>query len=103
VPLTEESAFEAAQFVEPAFGPGEEFPGTIETRLGYYTEQNDAVAAGRAVWESFRVENTRDVAWWTVRVPGETMARWIADSRSPIERVLNLTLNQLVEVDGRTD
>ena len=103
MPLTEESAFEAMQFVEPAFGPGEEFPGTIETRLGYYTAENEAIDAGRTAWESFRAQNTRDVAWWIVRKPGETMARWIADSRSPIERVLDLTSNQLVEVDRGTE
>jgi hypothetical protein len=33
-----------------------------------------------------------------VRVTGETLARWIADSGSPVERVLDLRTNQLVEV-----
>ncbi len=97
--MTDAPAFEAMQFVEPAFGHGEPFPGTIETRLGYYKKVQDAIDAGRTAWEAFRAEDSRDVAWWIVRVPGETMARWIADSRSPFERVLDLTSNQLVEVD----
>ena len=45
-----------------------------------------------------RESGSHDVAWWVVRVPGETLARWIADGRSPVERVLDLRSNQLVEV-----
>jgi len=38
------------------------------------------------------------VAWWIVRAPGESLARWIADAASPVERVLDLRTNELVEV-----
>lgn len=97
--MTEGTQFEAMQFVEPAFGPGESFPGTIETRLGFFRGETEAVDVARKAWEAHRASGSRDVAWWIVRVPGETMARWIADSRSPVERVLDLRSNQLVEVE----
>ncbi len=94
-----EGAFEAVQFVEPAFGPGESFPGTIETHLGYFASEGDAIDVARAAWEAHRASDSHDVAWWVVRVPGETLARWIADGHSPVERALDLTTNQLVEVE----
>jgi hypothetical protein len=87
------------QFVEPAFGPGEKFPGTLETRLGFFTSADEAIEVARAAWEAHRASGSHDVAWWIVRVPGETMAHWIADSRSPSERVLDLRSNQLVDVE----
>lgn len=92
------SQFEAMQYVEPAFGPGEAFPGTQETRLGFFNSEDDAIDVAREAWAAHRASDSHDVAWWIVRVPGETMARWIADSRSPVERVLDLRSNQLVEV-----
>lgn len=93
--------FEAMQFVEPAFGPGESFAGTIETRLGLFDDEDAAIDMARAAWREHRAADTHDVAWWIVRAPGETMARWIADSRSPVERVLDLRSNQLVEVPSQ--
>lgn len=100
--MTEGAQFEAMQFVEPAFGPGEKFPGTIETRLGFFATEDDAIDVARAAWTAHRASDTHDVAWWIVRVPGESMARWIADSRSPTERVLDLRSNQLIEVPAET-
>lgn len=97
--MAEGTQFEAMQFVEPAFGPGEKFPGTVETRLGFFVSEDAAVDAAKAAWEAHRASGSHDVAWWIVRVPGESMARWIADSHSPVERVLDLRSNQLVEVD----
>jgi hypothetical protein len=91
--------YEAMQFVEPAFGPGEKFPGTIETRLGFFTDQDDAIEVARAAWLAHRASDSHDVAWWIVRIPGESLARWIADSRSPVERVLDLRSHSLVEVE----
>ena len=58
----------------------------------------EAIAVGRAAWEAHRADS-HDVAWWLVKVPGESLARWIADSRSPLERVLDLNTQQLVEVE----
>jgi hypothetical protein len=68
--VTEGQQFETMQFVEPAFGPGESFPGTIESRLGYFVDEQDAIDAGRAAWEAHRASRSHDVAWWIVRVPG---------------------------------
>jgi hypothetical protein len=101
--VVEGTRFEAMQFVEPAFGPGEKFPGTMETRLGFFTSEDDAIDAAKVAWVAHRASGSHDVAWWIVRVPGESMARWIADAHSPIERVLDLTSKELVEVDHELD
>ncbi len=91
-------SFELVEFVEPAFGEGAHFGGTESTVLGTYETEAQAVAEGRARWKAFRASGSRDVAWWIVRVPGEELARWIADGASDLERVLDLTTNQLIEV-----
>ncbi len=96
--MEEATMFEVTQFVEPALEPGQRFEGAQETSLGTYEDEAEAIAVGRAAWEAHRASDTHDVAWWLVRVPGEQLARWIADSRSPNERVLDLTTQQLVEV-----
>ena len=89
-------AFELIEFREPVPVPGEPFRGTIETHLGTFDSEADAVSTGRRAWQAGRAEGTKDVMWWIVRVPGETLARWIADSASPTEQVLDLTTNTLV-------
>jgi hypothetical protein len=94
-----ESLFEAMQFVEPAFGPGEKFPGTLETQLGVFETQVEAQEVAREAWRQHRASDSHDVAWWIVRAPGETAALWIADSRSAKERILDLRTNTLVEVE----
>lgn len=91
--------FELVEFREPPPVPGKPFPGTREALLATFGSEEEAIAAGREAWETFRAsDTTRDVAWWIVRLPGESLARWIADSGSDIERVLDLTTNQLVEI-----
>ena len=92
------SQYELVEFVEPAFGAGGSFVGTQERVLGTFEVETDAIEVGRAAWTAFRQSGNSDVAWWIVRVPGEALARWIADGASPIERVLNLRTNELVEV-----
>ena len=47
-------------------------------------------------WREMRASDTADVMWWIVRVPGETLARWVADRSSDEEQVLDLTTNELV-------
>jgi len=96
--MEEAATFEVMQFVEPALEPGQRYEGAIETLLGTFENETEAIAVGRAAWEAHRATDTHDVAWWLVRLPGEPLARWIADSRSPFERVLDLTTQQLVEV-----
>jgi hypothetical protein len=92
------SLFVATQFVEPALAPGQRFEGTKETNLGSFVSETEAIAVARAAWLEFQKRDTRDVAWWLVKADGEELARWIADSRSPVERVLDLTTNELVEL-----
>jgi len=90
--------FEAVEFREPALQPGERYTGPIETSLGTFEVESDAIAAGRAAWKAFLDSPTKDVAWWMVRKEGEDLARWIAESRTDVERVLDLTTKQLVVV-----
>jgi len=91
--------FELRGYREPALEPGMTFPGTEETVIGVYDDELEAIAVGRAAWKAFRESGSHDVAWWIVRAEGEQLARWIADSASPKERVLDLRTNTLVEVD----
>ena len=97
--MSDGTQFEVMQFVEPTFGPGESFPGTIESRLEEFVEEDEAIVVARAAWQAHRLSASSDVAWWIVRIPGNTLALWIADSRSAVERVLDLTSNELVEVE----
>jgi hypothetical protein len=90
--------FEAVEFREPALQPGDRYTGPIETSLGKFGVELDAIAAARDAWQGYLANPTKDVAWWLVRVEGEELARWIAESRSDVERVLDLTTNQLVAV-----
>jgi hypothetical protein len=89
--------FTAMQFVEPALEPGQRYTGPEETLLGEFEDEADAVTVARSAWVEFRSRKSHDVAWWIVRAADEDLARWIADSRSEFERVLDLTTNQLVE------
>lgn len=96
--MAEESVkrFEAVEFREPALLPGERPDAPIETSLGHFEDEADAVAVARAAWRGFHANPTNDVAWWLVRADGEDLARWIAESRSDVERVLDFTTMQLV-------
>jgi hypothetical protein len=96
----QEGTYTATEFREPALEPGMSYEGPIETLIGTYTDEVDAVAAARNRWKEFRVSDSRDVAWWIVRRQGEGLARWIAESRSSVERVLDLRTNELVEVEA---
>lgn len=91
-------AFEVVEFREPAPMPGQPFEGTVETELGTFESEAEAVAVGRTAWRSGRVSGTTDVCWWIVRVPGESLARWIADVASDHEQVLDLRTNTLVSL-----
>lgn len=90
--------FEAIEFREPALQPGERYTGPIETSLGKFEDERKAIAVAREAWQAFMANPSHDVAWWLVRAPGEELARWIAESRSDVERVLDLTTKQLVAV-----
>ncbi|MCP3973561.1 MAG: hypothetical protein GY720_03615 [bacterium] len=95
---TTNEGFEAVEFREPALQPGERYTGPTETSLGRFDVEQDAIGVAREAWQGFLANPTKDVAWWLVRAQGEELARWIAESRSDVERVLDLTTNQLVAV-----
>jgi hypothetical protein len=69
-----------------------------ETELGVFDDEADAVEAARAARDSFMESGSDDYAWWVVRKPGARLARFISDSKSNKEFVLDLTSGQLVEV-----
>jgi hypothetical protein len=91
-------AFEVVEFREPVPMPGQAFQGTLESDLGTFETEADAVAHARVAWQSGRASATTDVCWWIVRVPGESLARWIADIASDREQVLDLRTNTLVSL-----
>lgn len=86
--------FEAVEFIdrkaEPTAPPEERL-------LGVYDNEVDAVEVARSARASF--DAVEDYAWWIVRQAGARLARWIADSRSDKEFVLDLTSGELVEVE----
>ena len=96
----QEGTFTATEYREPALEPGMPYQGPIETLIGTFAEEREAIEAARALWKGFRESDSRDVAWWIVRRQGEDLARWIAESRSSIERVLDLTTHELVELEA---
>lgn len=89
-------AFEVVEFCEPSPEPGRPFPGTSQQVLGVFDAEAEAIAVGRQRWHEMRAADTTDVMWWIVRVPGESLARWIADRASADEQVLDLRTNELV-------
>ena len=91
-------AFEVIEFREPTPEPGEQFEGTQQSVVGTFDLEADAIDCGRTSWQSAWSSDTHDVMWWIVRVPGETLCRWIADRSSADERILDLTTNSLVPV-----
>jgi hypothetical protein len=96
----QEGIYTATEYREPALEPGMAYQGPIETLIGSFNDERDAIAAARQMWREYRMSDSRDVAWWIVRKQGEGLARWIAESRSSVERVLDLRTNELVEVEA---
>jgi len=96
----EEGIYTATEFREPALEPGMPYQGPIETLIGSFGDEREAIEAARTLWKAFQDSDSRDVAWWIVRRQGEDLARWIAESRSSVERVLDLRTNELVEVEA---
>ena len=91
-------AFEVVEFREPTPEPGTPFAGTLQQVIGTFDVENDAIECGREAWQVARSGETTDVMWWIVRVPGETLCRWIADRGNAEEQILDLTTNNLVPV-----
>ncbi len=91
-------AFEVVEFREPTPEPGVPFSGTQQQVVGTFDVETDAIECGRQAWKAARSSDTTDVMWWIVRVPGETLCRWIADRGNAEEQILDLTTNNLVPV-----
>ena len=91
-------AYELVEFWELTLQPGQRFDGHSETVLGHYDDEHEAIEHGRIAWRSGRSAGSSDVVWWIVRVPGEQLARWLADGGSDREQVLDLTTNSLVAI-----
>jgi hypothetical protein len=85
--------FEAVEFIDRNERPGEP---PEERLLGTFNDEAEAIARARTMRDAF--SHTEDYAWWIVRQTGAQLARWIADSRSHKEFVLDLTSGELVEV-----
>lgn len=85
--------FEAIEFVDYKSRPTAP---PVERLIGEFENEADAVEAARQAREAF--DQPDDYAWWVVRQSGARLSRWIADSRSDKEYVLDLTSGELVEV-----
>lgn len=85
--------FEAVEFIEV-----KEEPEPLETHLGEFEKEMDAVEAAHAARSLFTESGSDDYAWWVVRKPGARLAHFIADSKSNKEFILDLTSGQLVEI-----
>ncbi|MDX1448171.1 MAG: hypothetical protein R3246_03825 [Acidimicrobiia bacterium] len=86
--------YEAVEHIEHRDRPGQ----PPELRILTTAEvEDDAIAVARTARDAFLSEGRLDYAWWIVRQPGETLARWIADSSSTKEFVLDLRSGELVE------
>jgi hypothetical protein len=86
--------FEVVEQIDPRDRPGAPIEENI---LGTFDMEDDAITVGRAARDAFLESGNHDYAWWIVRVPGMTLARWIADSTSDKEFVLDLRTGELVE------
>ena len=87
-------AYEAVESVEPKASHGVPI---VERVLATKPTEDEAIALARAAREVFIASGSTDYAWWIVREPGMTLARWIADSTSSKEFVLDLRSGELVE------
>ena len=91
-------SFEVVEFREPTPDPGHPFAGTQQRIIGTFDSEADAIKHGRHAWVAGRAMDTSDVMWWIVRVPDETLCRWIADRGNAAEQILDLTTNTLVPI-----
>lgn len=85
--------YEAVEFVERERGAD-----PTERTLGRAPTVDEAVVIARAAWREFEASGQDLYAWWLVREPGASLARWIADNHSRKEFVLDLRSGGLIEV-----
>jgi hypothetical protein len=70
----------------------------VETHLGEFDREIDAVEVARAARSEFMESGADEYAWWVVREVGARLANFIADSKSKKEFALDLTSGELVEI-----
>lgn len=87
--------YEVVESIDPRDRPGAPVQ---ERQLGVFEDENEAIEVGRAARDAFAATGKDDYAWWVVREQGATLARWIADSQSDKEFVLDLRTGSLIEV-----
>lgn len=87
--------YEVVESIDPKDRPGAPIQ---EQQLGVFEDEDQAIEVARAARDAFAATGKDDYAWWIVRQEGATLARWIADSRSTKEFVLDLRTGSLVEV-----
>lgn len=86
--------YEAVENTEPRDRPG----APVESRvLAIHDTEDEAIETARSARAEFQAAGRHDYTWWIVREPGETLARWIADSSTSKEFVLDLRSGELVE------
>lgn len=90
--------FEAVEFIEEEVVPGRPAPIPVESVLGTFEAEANAVDRARAARAAFMNTGKHGYAWWIVREQGARLANWIADSRSDREFALDLTSGELIEV-----
>jgi hypothetical protein len=90
--------FQAVRYVEEEKQKGLVAPVPTLFEIGRYSDESLAVAAARVSMGEFFRNGRPEYAWWIVRQVGDEVARWIADSRTRREFMVDLTTNRLVEV-----
>ena len=85
--------FEAVQFIEHR-----EASEPVETIIGEYANEMDAVEDARSARLEYMETDSDDYAWWVVRKKGARLANFISDNKSDKEFVLDLTSGELVEL-----
>jgi len=89
------SKYETIEYVE------EEVDGiptgtSVETLLGVFESENEAVARARAARAAYG--DRHEYAWWIAREQGGRIALWIGDSRSGREFVVDVTKEEVVDL-----
>ncbi len=87
--------YEVKQSIDRRGSPGSPVE---EIDLGTFDDLAEAISAARVARNLVLAGGCEDYAWWTVKEPGAQLARWISDSSSPTEYVLDLRTGQLVEL-----
>ena len=87
--------YEALQYIEEE-QEGVPTGTSLETVLGTFDTEEAAVSVARAAMTAYG--NRHEYAWWIVRIQGERIASWIADSRSGREFLMDISQERIVDL-----